>query len=262
MWILSKDGFISAVAYDPSKDRDKTSPFPAIAKQKGTHILVRARRQEHLEPIKSVVPKLVIVDDRGADYRFRCVIKREQFGTYLLQLIDQIDYWSHFKEAMRAAQPAHLKEAMYSAAMKTWGTFASLQASAPYKGFDRKPSTKTPAHTSVADYQRDKGVKPFKSSQQVLFEKPEASPADDEWIENLDQLLSEGARGRLTLKEVATLITSRKGSVTFTSDELQKMDDQGFELVVRLQEKYGTSANVSPTLVSKVSDDIMAGKGA
>lgn len=252
MWNLTKDGFVSVVAYDPKKDRDPKSPFPQIAKQAGTHLLVRARRMEHLEPLKRVVPNLTIVDDRGADYRFRCVVKRQQYKDFLCRQVDEIDYWSHFKEAMRASQPSHLREPMYSAAMKVWGIFAGLQASSPYTGHDRTPSKSTPAHTSVADYQASKGIKPFKSTVQ------KTTPTQDALFDAVNRTAVDfPAIGSIDINDAVTLIGQRKGSTRFSSSEFQRMDDDAFELVTRLQEKYGTTANVSQNLVTKARDELL-----
>lgn len=235
MWTLTKAGFTSAVAYDPAKDRDKTSPFPAIAKKAGTHILVRARVKEHLEPLKSVCPNLVIHEDSWADYKWRAVITRGQFKKYLMQQVDEIDYDSHFKEALRDAQPKHLSAKMYSAAMTTWTAFANLQGwSQPkhWKGGKGKGV--------VQSYQQSKGVKPFNVSTakaMPLFE----HDSDD-----------------LNLSSVVTLIKSTKGSTTFTAAEHARMTPMATSFLARLHSKFGTQGFVSDHLLDNEVDAFLA----
>lgn len=253
MWNLSKDGFVSVVAYDPKKDRDSRSPFPGIAKQSGTHLLVRARRMEHLEPLRKVVPNMVIVDDRHADYRFRAVIKRDQYKQVLSKQVDEITYWSHFKEACRDAQPEHLKSSMYSAVMKIWSIMAGLQASAPYKGDERKDA---PAHKSVADYQAERGVKPFKSTQEQSGQLPMAlfsAPTVQKYTPLSSTSPTSG--GEIDTDALVELI-AKKHDLQFTSEQLARMSDDAFEIVTRIGEKYGAKMKPSSQLVEKVRAEV------
>jgi hypothetical protein len=130
MWHFGKFGFTSAVAYDPAKDRNKSSKFPDIAKKAGTHILVRARVKEDLEDIKRVLPSLYIEEDLSADYQYRAVIPRKVMKAYLALTVDDIDYDSHFKEATGAA--AKGAKNRHSAMMKVWDAMADLQPNPPY----------------------------------------------------------------------------------------------------------------------------------
>lgn len=135
MWGFTKKGFISVVAYDPTKDRKKDSPFPKIAKKAGTHLLVRARIKADLDQLKAVVPSLVIDTDSGADYAYRAVVTRSQYKKFLVKTVDEIDYDSHFKEAARDNSPK--VEGRYNAMMSVWTAMAKLQEIAPWSGGSR-----------------------------------------------------------------------------------------------------------------------------
>jgi hypothetical protein len=133
-WIQTKRAFLSVVAYDPSNDREPNSPFKAFTDNKHTHVLVRARLEEHIKDLETVVPNLTWQSQPTADYRFRAVIKREQWADYLMRTIEEMDYYSHYKEVVRDAHPAHLRSAIYSTMMSIWGKYASMQPSKPYSG--------------------------------------------------------------------------------------------------------------------------------
>jgi hypothetical protein len=135
MWTFTQRGFVSVVAYDPTKDKKSDSPFPKIAKQAGTHLLVRARIKADLDQLKRVVPSLVIDTDASADYAYRAVITRGQYKKFICEEVDQIDYDSHFKEAARDNSPK--AEGRYSAMMSVWSAMARLQEIRPWSGGNR-----------------------------------------------------------------------------------------------------------------------------
>jgi hypothetical protein len=130
MWHSGKSGFVSAVAYDPAKDRNKKSQFPKIAKQAGTHILIRARVKEDLEDVRRVLPSMHVEEDLSADYQYRAVVPRATFKRYLALTVDDITYDSHFKEATSAAAKGSSNR--HSAMMKVWDAMADLQPNPPY----------------------------------------------------------------------------------------------------------------------------------
>lgn len=132
MWHFDKRGFVSVVAYDPKKDRNKSSKFPQIAKKAGTHLLVRARIKEDLDMLKSVVPNLHIETDAAADYAYRCVIPRSKFKKFLANSVDEIDYDSHFKEVARDNSKG--SSGRYGAMMSVWNAMANLQPISPWSG--------------------------------------------------------------------------------------------------------------------------------
>jgi len=133
MWTFAPRGFISVVAYDPSKDRNSKSEFRNIAKKAGTHVLIRARIEADLDMLKEVVPNLLIETDPAADYSYRCVMTRKQYKRFLVRTVDEIDYDSHFKEVVRDRSPQ--VEGRYSAMMTVWSAFAKLQPLSPYGGW-------------------------------------------------------------------------------------------------------------------------------
>lgn len=132
IWLFDSRGFISAVAYDPSKDSNKSSKFSSIAKQAGTHVLIRARIEEDLDMLKTVVPNLHVETDPSADYSFRAVVTRKQYKKFLVQAVDHIIYDSHFKEAAQKYSPK--AEGRYTAMMSVWSAMAKLQPIRPYSG--------------------------------------------------------------------------------------------------------------------------------
>lgn len=135
MWVFGKYGFTSAVAYDPTKDREKTSPFRDIAKQPGTHILLRARIEADLEDVRDrVLPTMVIDEQPSADYSYRAVLPRSVFKKYLALMVDEIDYDSHFKEVAEKHGKGVSGSSRHSAYMKVWSALASLQKHSPYGG--------------------------------------------------------------------------------------------------------------------------------
>lgn len=135
MWNFTKYGFTSVVAYDPTKDKKPDSPFPKIAKQAGTHLLVRARIKADLDQLKRFVPSLVVDTDAGADYAYRAVITRSQMKKFMCTMIDEIDYDSHFKEAARDNSP--LAPGRYQAMMGVWTEMSRLQDISPWSGGNR-----------------------------------------------------------------------------------------------------------------------------
>lgn len=248
MWNITKDGFVSIVAYDPGKDRAPKSPFKSLPGVKtGTHLLVRARRSEHLEPLKREVPNLVIVDDPHADYRYRCVVTRKQYKRFLCAQVDNIDYWSHFKEACRNAQPAHLKEPMYSAVMQIWGIMGRLTSVGASWEQKKYKSTGPPSTGSaVSHYPAAKGYKQYEFS--------DTSPLAD-----LDLSPWSKTGTALDLVSVRQSIRESGGSLIFTSDELTRMTDEAFEVVTRLQEKYGVTTKVADPLVNRFIREMSVG---
>lgn len=195
IWLFDSRGFISAVAYDPKKDTNKVSQFSEIAKQAGTHVLVRARILEDLDMLKTVVPNLHVETDKAADYSFRAVITRKQYKKFLVKAVDEITYDSHFKEAARDRSPK--AEGRYSAMMKVWSAMATLQPFSPYGGFGGYSSTWSSGSSSSS--------KSKSSNIAVGVAKPKASEAEKKAAsgyatmeEYLDNYLSHTKKGYLT----------------------------------------------------------------
>lgn len=83
MWVMSQHGFVSAV-----EDREDPSLFR-----------VRARDRRSLESMLHLLKEngenidgLEIVTGAGTDYRWRVILPRDMFGTYLVAEANGIDY--------------------------------------------------------------------------------------------------------------------------------------------------------------------------
>ena len=132
MWLMSKTGFVSVVAYDPRKDIDDT--FVSHTSNKTSHVLVRARVEEDLFDLKRVVPNVQIEKDTSADYHWRAVIKRKDFKKWLAMQADEINYDSHFKEVAEKHSKGVTGTQRHSVYMSVWSALMRLQKSAPYSG--------------------------------------------------------------------------------------------------------------------------------
>lgn len=146
MWLFEKRGFGSVVAYDPKKDRNPDSEFRNIAKEAGTHLLVRARIKEDLDMFKTVDPDLLVETDAGADYAYRAVITRDAMKQFMCEVVDGITYDSHFKEVARDNSPK--AGGRYSAMMSVWSAMAKLQPIKPWSGGWGSSSKSTPVRST------------------------------------------------------------------------------------------------------------------
>lgn len=324
MWLFEKRGFISVVAYDPKKDRNKSSKFPQIAKKAGTHLLVRARIKEDLEMLKSVLPTLHIETDPSADYSFRCVIPRSKFKKFLAEAVDGITYDSHFKEVAREHSKG--SSGRYSAMMKVWGNMADLQPYSPYGGYFRGPEGKSSASTKSNDgwwTTGKSGMATPKASPAKVEEFP--PPTLDDWFDDYargfakdddyrrglgpetgfsvgDEVVGWFGQGEvinvesredkpdmvkvkydkkgkeveavyvstylvpvtevpenddlMTLDETREYLTNNPDLSQIDTGLLGLVDDDGFELVTRLQEKHGVDSTVTVEQVIEVYDEV------
>lgn len=253
-WIIVKNAFLSAVAYDPANDRAKDSPFKGLTTSKHTHILVRGRTEEHLNDLKRVIPNVVIVAMNAADYRFRAVVKRDQWAKYvMLTTVDEVDYYSHFKEVVRAAHTKSapdLAQPMYSAMMKVWGILNGLTPSRWDKG--GKQDTFRKGET-VDEFLARKNLKPRSKSTDVS-KPPSLKPKpalDHDVLDEVETILSEmgdvltadidapDEQGQ-TLEEMAGVLkedlAGNDGRLTVTVDDVRDATDEGFELFLRVSE--------------------------
>lgn len=170
MWLFAPKGFVSVVAYDPSKDRNSKSEFRNIAKQAGTHLLVRARVEADLDMLKVIVPSVKIEADPAADYAYRCVVTRKQFKKFLASSVDDITYGSHFKEAHRDMAPP--AKGRYEAMMGIWSKMAALQDLPPYGGSSYYGGS-SGYYTSSSFASPTKPAKSFAKPAKPSFAKPE-----------------------------------------------------------------------------------------
>lgn len=119
MWLVTRDGFYSVVEQRGDEDQ----------------VLVRARVKAHVRTLLDILgADAEIVDLPSADYRFRVVLPRDLWKRYVAFAVDDIDYDSHFKEVVEAAQPKRLRKPMYAAMLSTWTAFSRLQPTRPYNG--------------------------------------------------------------------------------------------------------------------------------
>lgn len=280
MWLMAAPAWFSVVAYDPSKDprvqqaaKDGKRIKPKVT-SKYTHLLIRARVKEDLEALKSVVPSLVIFDDVVADYRFRAVISRAAFKQWAMKQIDEIDYYSHVKETFRdqigQSQSVQAGQDRYSAAMKIWSAWHSLQpsnwdAKGKYgttyygaaawddeysgyssSGYSYKPRAKSPVQiTNIGDIHEWSGlsnprdfdaalndaVTSYEEAAKTLGLAPPADRAID--LDGLKVMLSKSQDN------------SGRWYVDFTADDLEVMDDDAFMLAQALINMYGFGGELS-----------------
>ena len=133
MWMITEKGFISAVAYNEKKDPNAGKMSRRRKKLlKSRPILARARVKEDLEQLREFFPKLVIEDNKSADYEFRALVPREAFMEWAASYAGKIDYDSHFKEVARDRSPA--ATGRYNAMMAVWTAMSKLQPNKPYGG--------------------------------------------------------------------------------------------------------------------------------
>lgn len=243
MWVFTRDGFYSVVEYDPSKDKARHSPFVKFAKGRGTHLLVRARAREHLEALRVVVKKLKIEEDVTADYMYRCVIPRKKWRQYVDDQIEAIDYDSHFKEVVKAAQPKHLSQDVYHAMMDVWVDMLKIQ---PYVIPKKKGSGTLVGFTR--DWWKDK---PVTNTPDLL---------DDEALDEVDEWIEKGwvpATQRLYMMDVINILEQR-GSITLSAEEIGKVSDAAWDLYDTLGTRMGFGEAVTKAEIEAVRDEVLA----
>ena len=109
MWIFLPYGFFSVTE----------------SHQKNGTLQVRARVRKHLENLKEawcLTLKMKIVETKDADYRFRIIVGRKDWGTILDTETQRIDYPNFKDEAHRLNDP-DWDEAL----LRVWGIMYRLQ---------------------------------------------------------------------------------------------------------------------------------------
>lgn len=94
MWIFTKDAVISAVEFDPTNGYDSEGLIPP---QERTHLMVRARRREHL--VNFGFSESKVVESITADYPYRVFISKTTFGEMMQRHAESIDYENYKGEA-------------------------------------------------------------------------------------------------------------------------------------------------------------------
>ncbi len=89
MWIFTKHGFFSAVCARKGDGMRGQSVDPK-------RIMIRARVSAHLEALKERFPDRLgnseILESPEADYAYRLLIPKSDWGQILLDLAEEIDY--------------------------------------------------------------------------------------------------------------------------------------------------------------------------
>lgn len=128
MWLIGQDGFSSTVKFVPAKDQAMAQRFGATDPA-GDYLLVRGRDRQQLNLIAQRFG-LELDADTAADYKYRLVLTREQFKTYMAEQIDAIDYTAHFKEASMS-RPVNRGFRKWSAALYAIWTELELVQDTP-----------------------------------------------------------------------------------------------------------------------------------
>ena len=87
MWIYTKNAFISAVEFDPTNGYDSEGLIPP---QERTHLMVRARRSEHL--VNFGFHPDNVVESKSADYPYRVFVAKPTFGEMMKKHAESINY--------------------------------------------------------------------------------------------------------------------------------------------------------------------------
>lgn len=106
MWLLTAQGFYSAVAHRDEPDT----------------IIVRARTRADIEALRAQIPGLEPIENLTADYRWRAFVTREQWRGAVASLAEKIDY-DNFKNAVRDRQGRERAHTYH----EVWRELMSLQ---------------------------------------------------------------------------------------------------------------------------------------
>ena len=122
MWIFTKHGFFSAVC---ARKGDGMRGQPVDPNR----IMIRARVSAHLEALKERFPdrlgKSVILESPEADYAYRLLIPKSDWGQVLLDLAEEIDY-DNFKSKV-ANNPEKVGAAYRDSLHEGWSVMNRLQ---------------------------------------------------------------------------------------------------------------------------------------
>lgn len=126
MWLLTRSGFVSAVA-----DRNR----------KGV-LVVRARERSALVNLTAYLPgkaPKIIETPTGRDYRFRVFVPQEDFAAAAFNLVRDIDY-GNFKDSVRDEAKAGRASWAYERALHSvWSVMGRIQKGGPYGWYESKP---------------------------------------------------------------------------------------------------------------------------
>ena len=128
MWLFTKYGFFSVVA--AKKPDGKT----LSSKLDPTQLMVRARVRQHLVNLQmrfASLRDLAVLEDEGADYRFRLVVPKADWAMINRELADEIDY-GNFKGL---CERSDIVDRQYTSALHAvWDIHRKLQPASARKG--------------------------------------------------------------------------------------------------------------------------------
>lgn len=129
MWLMTVDGFYSAVAHRELPDM----------------LLVRARAKADLRRLDRYVPGVSrrIFRDADADYLWRVVVSREEWALTLARMGTEVEY-DNFKSAV--ARRSRPRERIYH---RVWAELTRIE-----RGFDRRYYGWPPRVTGAVDLPR------------------------------------------------------------------------------------------------------------
>jgi hypothetical protein len=121
MWLLTKTGLFSAVAYDASR------PGPALempVAESPNLLLIRARVEQDLTDMLEALelPRSRAQSTPGADYAYRALLTRAEWLRFLSHETQRLDY-ANFKSRVLEVQGRERHEAY----TRAWSAFRSIQ---------------------------------------------------------------------------------------------------------------------------------------
>lgn len=130
MWLFTKWGFFSAVT---ARKRLRPKPGEKYVRYSKTldkgKLMVRARVREHLEALRARFHKLIgaaeILESESADYRFRMIVKKQQWTEIATALADEIEYGNFKDECKHNVQQTGWD--YVNALMRVWGIMYGVQ---------------------------------------------------------------------------------------------------------------------------------------
>lgn len=102
MWVMTQNGFVSAV----QDEKDK-----GILKIRARDKISLQSMLDHLSAAGENVSELKIVTGAGTDYRWRVLLPRDMFSTFLLSVADEIDY-GNFKNRITKTRGKKFHDAL------------------------------------------------------------------------------------------------------------------------------------------------------
>ncbi len=121
MWLLTTTGFLSVVAFDPGPEAPAL-PLPDGAGPRDL-LLIRARVETDLAAMLDALelPRSRAASTPTADYPYRAVLTRDEWGRYVSQETQRVDY-PNFKARVAELQGG----ARHDAYLRVWAILRGL----------------------------------------------------------------------------------------------------------------------------------------